>query len=290
MIIQNNFIDGTFSIDYCVNSVLADLELPESKKYLQFLKFGVDAFRRLNLAGIMPTVKTKRLEIDPFTHTARIPNDFVRLNKLGVMCGGHLINFDIDYSLALKSPNQIDTCPCSPQEIKRQMEEMCCRGEGNNQASSTTPPTAQQQYFDTDAALSWYYPFYSRWHNGQYTAGFFGMGAGFRRGGYLTNTEANIFQFDPCLHIDEVVLEYISTGIDESGNAIIPQNAIEAICAFIHERNCAVSKDQATKQMTAYWNRKWVAAATSMVKREQALSYDEWVLLFRTYTYQIPKR
>ena len=315
MITETNLVTGLYTLDYCCNSVLADLGLPKGKEYIRFLKWGVDGFRRLNLAGQLPTIKSATLAIDPHTMTARIPDDFVSLIKLGVCCHGHLINFDIDNSLCLRKPNQINTCPCTAEEINQTINQYCgCDGEDmtgefyNANPNSNLPVSkpagmcggdtmygnstnAGPEWDGVSESSSWYYPFYSRWHNGQYTAGFYGMGAGFRRGGYMLNLEANLIQFDCQIRrLDEVVLEYVSTGIDETGNAIIPQGAIGAICAYIHERRCLMSKDAVDKQMAGTWNRKWTNEATALVKRNEALSYDEWVLLFRTYNYQTPKR
>lgn len=262
-----------YDLKYCVNSVQADLELPEGKQYLRLLKFAIDAFRRLNLAGQLPTIKTETLEVDKATNTVIIPQDYVSYTKIGICCNGYFINFDIADNLCLQAPGQPTACACDD-EIAETITKCCEGGEG----------------WAGDNVASWYYPYYSHVHNNQFVAGFYGMGAGFRHGGYKINLEAGIIQFDSCVRADEVVLEYVSTGIGGDGNATIPQGAIGAICARIHEMNCLLSRDPMVRQNSSTWNRKWVAESSAFVKRNNALNYTEWLTLFRDLTYATPKR
>lgn len=265
--------DNIYTLDYCVQSTLADIDQTETKAYLRHLKWANDAFRRLNLADGLPTMKTVTLPVDQATNTAILPNDYIEYSKIGICVNGVLINFDLNDSLCLDSAEPASVCACSDEEITTTIQ-TCCNGGG----------------YGGDGWGTWYYPYYSSWHNGQFVAGIYGVGAGFNRGGYKINLEANKIQFDSCVTAQEVVLEYKSSGLSSDGNAIVQQTAIPAILAYIHWRRCLFSKDMAVKRDAENHRRSWVAESSAMFKRKEALTYTEWLQLFRKLTYQTPKR
>jgi len=267
-----SIVNNVYDLNYCVNSTLADIDKNETKAYLRHLKWANDAFRRLNLAGGLPTIKTATLVVDKATNTVTLPNDYISYTKIGLCINGHLLNFDMDDTLCLQSAEPASVCPCSDEEISTAIQG-CCNGNWGG-----------------DSWASWYYPFYSQWHNGQYVAGIYGAGAGFRRGGYKINLEANKIQFNSCVTADEIVLEYKSSGLSTDGNAVVPQDAIPPILAYIHWRRCLFSKDIMEKRDAEMHRRSWVTESAAMFKRQNALTYSEWLSLFRSLTYQTPKR
>jgi hypothetical protein len=264
-----SIVDNVYTLDYCVNSTLADIDKTESKAYLRHLKWANDAFRRLNLADGLPTMKTATLPIDSSTNTAILPNDYLDYYKIGVCVNGVLINFDLNDSLCFDSNEPDSVCECTEEEITTTIE-ACCNGVGG---------------YDT-----WYYPYYSQYHNGQFVAGVYGVGAGFKHGGFKINLEANKIQFDSCVTAEEVVLEYKSSGMSSDGNAIVQQTAIPAIMAYIHWRRCLFSKDVMEKRDAEAHRRTWVAESSAMFKRANALTYNDWLTLFRKLTFQTVKR
>jgi hypothetical protein len=264
-----SLVDGVYDLNYCTASTLADIDKTESKAYLRHLKWANDAFRRLNLADGLPTMKTVTLEVDQATNTVTLPNDYIEYSKIGLCVDGVLLNFDLNDSLCLDSASPTSVCTCSDEEISTAISTCCNGGVVDG---------------------SWYYPYYSSWHNGQFVAGIYGVGAGFNRGGYKINLEANKIQFDSCVTATEIVLEYKSSGLSSDGNAIVPQTAIPPILAFIHWKRCLFSKDPFEKRDAEAHRRSWVAESSAMIKRKNTLTYTEWLQLFRKLTYQTPKR
>jgi hypothetical protein len=261
--------DNVYDLNYCVNSTLADIDKTEGKAYIRHLKWGNDAFRRLNLADGLPTMATVTLPVDQATNTVTLPNNFIEYSKIGLCVNGVLVNFDMNDSLCLDSAEPGSVCACTEEEITTGIE-ACCNGDGG---------------YDT-----WYYPYFSQYHNGQFVAGIYGVGAGFKHGGFKINLEANKIQFDSCVTADEIVLEYRSSGLSSNGNAIVQQTAIPAITAYIHWRRCKFSKDSTDKRDEEGHRREWVSESAAMFKRKNALTYNEWLSLFRKLTFQTPKR
>lgn len=267
--------NGIFDLNYCVQSTLADIDKGEGKAYLRHLKWANDAFRRLNLASGLPTMKTVTLTMDTATNTVTLPQDYIEYSKIGVCRNGVLVNFDMNDSLCLQSADAASVCECSSEEISTTID-TCC---GND-------------IWMGDSANwgTWYYPYYSSWHNGQFVAGIYGVGAGFNHGGYKINLEAWKIQFDSCVTATEVVLEYKSSGLSGDGNAIVPQTAIPPIIAYIHWKRCLFSRDVMDRRSAESHRLTWVAESSAMFKRKNALTYNEWLQLFRAATYQTPKR
>lgn len=264
---QNNIFD----LNYIVKNVLAKVNKPEKNLYMRLLQFANNGFRRLNLADGMPvTMKTETLPVDQATNTAILPNDYLDYYKIGLCINGVLVNFDMNDSLCLGSAAPASVCACSIDEIASNIAQ-CCNGSGGG----------------FEAFGTWYYPYYSYYHNGQFVAGAYGVGAGYRHGGYKINIPANTIQFDSCVTAPEIVLEYKSSGLTGDGNAIIEQTAIPALTAFVQMEYNEAIKDARWAQ---YYRRIWVSESAAMFKRKNALTYNEWLSLFRSMTFQIPKR
>lgn len=267
-------IDNLYSLNYVVMNVLAKINKPEKNLYMRLLQFANNGFRRLNLADGMPvTMKTVTLPVDAATNTAILPNDYVDYYKIGLCINGVLVNFDMNDSLCLDSAEPASVCSC--EEIAESIS-TCCNGSGGSAFSG-----------GDSAYGTWYYPYYSYWHNGQFVAGAYGVGAGYRHGGYKINIPANKIQFDSCVTASEIVLEYKSSGLTGDGNAIIEQTAIPALIAYVQMEYNESVKD---KYWAEKYRRAFVAEAGAMFKREGALSYSEWLSLFRSLTYSSPKR
>jgi hypothetical protein len=178
-------------------------------------------------------------------------------------------------SLCLDSSSPESVCACSAEEISRSIDNCACSG-------------SDLGFIGANSTLgTWYYPYYSYWHNGQFVGGAYGVGAGYRHGGYKINIPANKIQFDSCVTASEIVLEYKSSGLTGDGNAIIEQTAIPALTAYVQMEYNESIKD---KYWADKYRRAFVSESAAMFKRENALSYSEWLSLFRALTYSTPKR
>lgn len=264
-------INNVYSLNYVVQNVLAKINKPEKNLYIRLLQFANNGFRELNLADGMPvTMKTVTLPVDHATNTAILPDDYLDYYKIGLCINGKLVNFDMNDSLCLDSADAPSVCACDSATISTDIAN-CCNG----------------SVLGGGAYGTWYYPYYSYYHNGQFVAGAYGVGAGYKHGGYKINLPANKIQFDSCVTAHEIVLEYKSSGLTGDGNAIIEQTAIPALIAYVQMEYNEAIKD---KYWAEKYRRAYVTAASGMFKRQNALSYNEWLSLFRSLTYQTPKR
>lgn len=280
---MDNVNKNLYNLDYVVRSCLADIDEPDtSPLYMKMLKWANDGYRRLNLAGLMPvTMKSIYIDVDLATNTFELPNDYLYYIKIGMCYKGHVINLVADENICIR-PDDPKACECDSELIANRIRYGCDCIDGN-------AVDGQQQFGDW-FNVTWYYPYYQHYHNGQFTAGYYGRGAGFYGNGFRVDAANNRIQLDSCIRMDKVYMEYASSGLNETGDAIIPQDAIPALQAFIHKQRCAFSRERTDKQQYPQFANLFRVEHRAMASRQQALTGAEWYNLFRNLTYQTPKR
>lgn len=263
-----------YSIDYCVNSVLADLGETSKRHYQKFLNFGIQGYRRLNLGNMVaPTIKTAVLEIDNNTKTAQLPDDYVSYLKVGYSCHGTIINLDYSDELRFGISNDVFPDACQCQDELNQCQQIAGSGQGQDGGFPY---------------LSNYFYYASYFRNGTYVAGFYSYGAGVYRNAYRINTDTWQIQFDSYIKADFILLEYISNGI-ENGNAFIEETHIPAITAYIHWK--AALHDQTKNRLEAQMlERQWKQEVRGVIARQAALGEWDWRNTYRKTLRQTPKR
>lgn len=270
-------IDGYYDLDYCVNSVLADMGETSKRHYQKFLNYAVEAYRRLNLGNMVaPSIKTAKLDIDSNTKTAQLPDDYVDFLKVGYSCHGVIINLDYNDDLRFELSNDVFPDACDCQDQLNQCEDAALMG-GSLAGDITAYP-----FFNT----IWYYASY--FHNGQVTAGYYGYGAGTFRNAYRINKEKWQIQFDSYIKADFVILEYTSNSL-ANGNAPIEETHIIAIKNYIQWRNCL--NDPTKNRLEAQlWERMWKQEVRGIIARQSALTAHDWVACYRKTLVAVPKR
>ncbi len=256
------------SLAYIVSSAMTDIGVSDEKHYVRFLKWAVDGYRKMNLHGLMPTVKTVELEIDKATNSANIPDDYIEYLKIGVCRNGYMYNFDLNNKICLPTDSP-KTCPCEASEIEIGLND------------------TQGVYLDYNTTWEYYNP---RVNNGIYTAGFYGVGAGFYGGGYRIDLHSNRIIFDSYVHIDSVLMEYRSTGISDDGTALVDEGAIEALTAWVNYQRCTFSKDPSDRQMVNLHKGNFEMACMAYNMRNNARTSQFWTELMRSGIYQAVKR
>jgi hypothetical protein len=78
------------------------------------------------------------------------------------------------------------------------------------------------------------YVFADHYINGSFVTGMFGLGGGFNRSFFTIDTELMQIQFSSSVHRSQVILEYISTGVNASGATVVPRQYAEYIIEYIH--------------------------------------------------------
>ncbi len=203
------------SLDYIVRNVMVQLdETNNMKKYQTYLQFAIRGMRELNLTS---ATYPKTVFLDMLDNKAiNLPSDYVKYLKIGICVNGHILTLGLDDSLCLND----NFSPCGdPLPVAM-----------NNLANANNNGLGLDGFF----GFGFGFPFLDGFSNNQFIGGLFGIGGGFNnRGYYKINAEANQIQFTSEVASNQIVLEYISSGITADGSANVPEQAIECLIAFV---------------------------------------------------------
>jgi len=271
--IQNNSIDGIYDLHYIVSSVMADLGESDNSKFIRYLKWAIDGYRRLNLAGSLPqTIKTVRLPMSA-SNTIDLPLDYIDYIKIGVCVNGYIVNFDHHPDMCIGEAKYKKDA-CGDEEV---MQTLATYSNGD---------------FAGDGLINWRY--LSHFHNGQHVAGYYGLGEGFSGRGYGIDIASRKIHFSSYVEVDEVILEYKTKGIDHTGNAIVPEGALSALTNFVHWKresfNNVGKMKKADIGQALYWKNEFQDEWKAMVRRSNAMTQQQWLSVIRGSIHQLPKR
>jgi hypothetical protein len=247
----------------------------DESKYVWYLKHAINGFRKLNLHSLIgQTIKTKRIPLDPNTNIANLPPDYIDWLKVGVSykywngtCHAERI-VNLDYNENMVGVGEqlptCTTCECTPENF--------------NQVVNNDPAQYGWQ--------TWLY-YAPRVNNGQFTSGVYGIGQNIFRGGFIVDVPNNIIRVGSFVsNVMELVLEYKATGIDDTGDAIIPEGAIPALTAYVQwMSNLEQGKLQMAREYMAIFN----TEALALNMRDCALTEKDWFTLMRESIKQVPK-
>jgi hypothetical protein len=269
------------SLAYVVNQALADVDLPSTTHFQRFLHWAIKGYKAINLLGMMPNIKTVSLVIDQETRSAQLPQDYIDYIRIGVCCNGIFINFDYNEEICLQGSNMPTSC-CETNDIGNSIAQIC----------QTFPNGCN----DCNAGEwgTWYWP---TWTNGlwDYSLPNFGIGPGSYHGGYRINSELKTIQFDNCVHAQTFVMEYISTGFDNMGNAMVPEDAIPTLNAYIHWQRCLFMRGATPmdtrwiRQEAQNFNRLFITYLDDWSHRQNSMTKFDWLDIVRRFTFQQAK-
>lgn len=250
------------TLDYIVRNVIVSLEESSLRRYQTYLQYAIRGFRELNINGAS-VAKIKHLPMLP-NKAVNLPTDYVKYTKIGICVNGRVVTLGLDESLCLNE--SYSECG-DPLEVA--MENV---------------DNPDYSYF------SFGYPFASHYHNNQFVDGYFGMGGGFNsRGYYRINTEMNQIQFASVVPDTEIVLEYISDGINPDGSASVPVEATEYLIAFIHWKRVE-NKQSSTEAEIERKRRDTMIAWKNLKHFMTSFTVSEYLDSFRAGVFQTPKR
>lgn len=241
-----------YTLDYCVKSALSDIGETGLRYYQQFLKFGIDCYRRMNLGGLMPTNTSIMLDIDTNTHSAELPPDYVDFLKIGLCINGHVVNFD--YNETICTGVQLggaDFCTDCASQIDSDITNIGCGC--------------------TDGLVGWWWYPYS--YNDAWYGGLYGYSGARYHGGY--KIVCNRICFDSHVKVDRVLLEYKSNGIAGAAT-IVPEGAIGVVRAYIHLQRVKFSKDRTTRLEIVPFKSEYNAELMGFRARKAAMTAHDW--------------
>jgi hypothetical protein len=201
---------GFVNLDYVVKNALMDMNDFSMENYKRFLQWAVRGFTDLNLY-ILENIKVEYLPLSS-AKTAPLPSDFIDYTKIGMEINGEVWTFTMNPDMNL--PRKVDEC-----------------GE--------TLPTNTQTLDDKvvgqrSLVPNFGYYFAMHFRNGQYVGEMYGLGGGFNNAYFRIDHQRNQIVFDSEVPVNEIILEYKSTGISANGSTIIPRKVVPALIAYIH--------------------------------------------------------
>lgn len=260
-----------YNIAYIAKSALADLDAVDNREYQRMVKYAIDGFRKLRLAGLMPqTNKTIRVDISD-NNTTWLPDDYVDFIKIGINCNGKILNLDYNEKLfGNLNPNSTNNdCNCTS---LANMQDYLCGCEGDA----------------PDGWWAWWYS-YPTWLDGAFYGGYYGYGSAVYRGGYKIDLRQRIIFFDSWIKATEVILEYESNGI-EGDSTIIPESAIPVLLAWVHYKKNQHNPNLGTRLSLQPYYQEYIQELKAFRARQLSMTAHDWRQMYLETFSQSPKR
>lgn len=222
---------GFVNIDYVVKQCLADIQDYSTTQYQRFLQFANLGFIDLNLF-VLENIKVAYLPVNP-NKTVNLPDDYIYYTKVGIEVNGKIWTLTLNDSQLM--PRKTDDC------------------------GETIPPSVEITSQDpaNNRLPDYGYYFASHYRNGQYVGEMFGLGGGFNTGYFRIDVEKRQITMNSEVPVDEIILEYKSTGISADGTDIIPRQAVQALRAYIHwqriENNEKIAESKKARKQELYY-------------------------------------
>lgn len=221
------------SLDKIVKNILLKRRYPLAY-YIEFLVYAKDALREIAFDEKILAARYKCLAVNQDTKTVELPNDFQDYTRVSVRTGQYISPLVEDNSLQLV-PNYDENFSVQPYS-----------------AGVQVPSESPSGYYN----LGYYSPYWFNvnWNSwGENTGRMFG-GVGGYSDTFKINKARNEIKLNENLSVQEVVLEYISNGMDADSATHIDAYAQFAIEKFAmwqfkeHNRTYGAGEAQLAKQ------------------------------------------
>jgi hypothetical protein len=194
-----------YTLDKIVRSALMDRGYP-MHFYLQFLQYGIDAFRMLNF-DVLQNVKSVRLQVNSYK-AATLPCDFVDYVRVGSQVGQYIMPFG----------------------EKRDSFNRLNKFDANGNKVPYGDIESVQGLLPNDWEGFWYTNYVN--DKGEHLGRIFNNFSGFRDS-FVILRERNEIQLDDSFDGSTIVMDYISDGVSTDATTSIHPYAIDAIKAYI---------------------------------------------------------
>ena len=232
--------------------------------YLQFIVYAKDCLRQLNEDDLL-CINTKLLPVNDY-NAVDLPSDYLDYTLVGVKVGQNV--------KPLVETNKINRM------INRNSDL-----EPIKYSESESNPNNEVNY----GAL---YPFY--WHTvywnsyGEPTGRMFGAGAGVQDDVFSVFPERNQIQLTENMTVDNIVLEYISDGMNADAATRITPYAYDTIDAYImYQMKCNTRTYSAGE--AEYAKQDYIDQRKILRARMNPMTIEMWKRLFQRATYASPK-
>lgn len=197
---------GLVTIGYCVARYMNEVGNydPKPNQTKRFTQWAIDAFLDLNIMQPHST-KIAYLSLNEGMN-AELPSDYVRYCKIGVNVGGRWHTLTYDESMIPSTEFQNGT-PTPVDKIQK---------------GSHTNVFSDGLFFSDHYA------------SGQFIGGFYTQPGGFNSTYYKVDRERGVISLSNKINCRELILEYVSTGINTHTSVIVPIEAVPVIIAYMH--------------------------------------------------------
>jgi len=239
------------TLNEIINSLLVQLDASGDQAYMRFFELARLGLRELSF-DTAKHIKTSLLTINTTHNTVSLPSDYIKYTKIGVY------NTDGTIDYLAKADNLY--------------------------IGSVTPTNASDtDELNTDPPV---------WTDGWGIGKRYGEGGGQNSHGYYRlNNKLNRIEFASNINATQIVLEYITDGldnVDNSSNVQIHSFLAEALKSYVYWASIKYKRDYslADKETAKkdYYNQKRLARA-----RVQSMTKDEALVQSRKHFRQSPK-
>ena len=256
---------GTVSLEYIVHRVLMDLEDNSMRYYKKFMQYAIDGYTELNLYSI-ETIRVAYLEVNQNTKQADLPADYLFYTKIGYNKGGvaHTLSLNEDLMLVRNT-------------------DACGNGVNDNLTDSGT--------ILNSASLPYSGYYYSpHYRNGQFVGELYGgRGNQNNAGYYRIDKQRRKIVFNSEISLDEVILEYKSSGVEADGSTIVSREYVRTLVAYVHWQR-KEHKDKVPQSEKARLMQRYIDEEKKVRRLELGFTIEEYLDVTRNSYRQTPKR
>ena len=235
---------GLVTIRYVVMSVLNRMQDYSMKNYKRLVQIAIEGFTELSLWHLN-SVEVVYLHMST-AKTVQLPSDYVDYNKIGIPINGQLRVITRKDCILL--PRVFDDgTPV-----------------GNTDSATSDSSMAGAIFFD------------DHWRGGQFVGGLFGLPGGIDSAYYRIDRENRQIVFSGDVPRSEIVLEYVSSGVKESGGTMIPREAVPALRTYVEWSMIAMD-------MTGFMTGRAQQKATMGEIQRRKQEHEEAVAMLRSF-------
>lgn len=198
--------NGLVTVEYIVANIMSEIEDYTDRQWERVTQFVIRGIIDMSLFH-RQTVQVAYFNMDS-SGVVDISSltDYVKYTKVGIVSGGKIYILGVNDMIPL--------------------------------VNSSVPSEIEEQVFNYDEEVdtslhSWETLYFApHYVNGIFTGGLYGLSGGWSRSFFREDKENQLFQFDTSVPNNQVIIEYISTGVKADGSTLVPINSMEMLIAF----------------------------------------------------------
>jgi hypothetical protein len=261
---------GIVTLNYVVNMVLMNRDDNSMRHYKKILQYAINGFTKLNLHSI-ETIRVAYLPINQNTKQADLPADYLFYTKIGYNKGGvsHTLSLNEDLMFVRKTDD--------------------CGGGVNDNLSSCSEEGSGGVLGFASLPYSGYY-YLPHYRNGQFVAELYGgRGSQNNAGYYRVDRQRGKIVFNSEIALDEVLLEYKSSGVNADGETVVSREYVPTLVAFVHWQ-LKEYKDKVSPREKDRLRQRYIDEEKMVRRLELGFTVEEYLDIARDSLKQTPKR